>query len=227
MSASEKVAILAQLAIAKAQRETQVLVRGPKGDRGPQGLRGEAGLPGAPGPQGPRGEMGPAGRDGADGRDGVDGMSGAPGRDGRDGAPGKDGKDGVPGLVWRGRWDAKASYVKGDAVFFSGSSWIATGPSRGQYPASSKSPWDLLASAGSAGADGADGASGGAGGASFDFTQSTPSDTWVINHNLGFRPSIELLSVGGVEFQADIVHTSVNQAIVYIAIPYAGSARCV
>lgn len=227
MSVSEKVAIVAQLAIAKAQRETQVLVRGPKGDRGPQGLRGEIGPQGERGPQGLRGEMGPAGRDGVDGRDGADGVNGAPGRDGRDGKAGRDGQDGEPGLVWRGRWDAKVTYAKGDAVFFTGSSWIATGPSRGQIPSSPGTPWDLLAQSGSAGADGADGASGGAGGASFNFVQSTPSDTWVINHLLGYRPAIELFTVGGAEFQADILHTSDNQAIVYLAAPFAGSARCV
>ena len=42
----------------------------------------------------------------------------------------------------------------------------------------------------------------GLGGASqtYTHTQSTASATWTINHNLGFRPSIELFDAGGQEF---------------------------
>ena len=50
--------------------------------------------------------------------------------------------------------------------------------------------------------------------------------TWTINHNLGKRPSIVLLSVGGVEFNGTIIHTSINQAIVYLEIATAGTAQC-
>jgi hypothetical protein len=57
------------------------------------------------------------------------------------------------------------------------------------------------------------------------FTQNTPSDTWIINHNLGYKPAVELLTVGGVEFDASVTHTSINQTIVNIAMPIAGSAR--
>jgi hypothetical protein len=59
----------------------------------------------------------------------------------------------------------------------------------------------------------------------YTHTQSTPSATWTINHNLGYRPSVELLTVGGVEFDASVVHTSINQTVVEIAMPIAGSAR--
>lgn len=57
-------------------------------------------------------------------------------------------------------------------------------------------------------------------------TQTSASTTWTINHNLGFKPAIELLDAGGGEFDADIVHTSVNQAIVYCNPAAAGVARC-
>lgn len=64
------------------------------------------------------------------------------------------------------------------------------------------------------------------GGASYVHTQSSPSATWTINHNLGFRPAIELYTTGGVEFIGEILHTSLNQAIVYLASALAGTARC-
>lgn len=62
-------------------------------------------------------------------------------------------------------------------------------------------------------------------GAGFIFTQPTPSSTWTINHNLGFNPAVELLTVGGVEFEAQVTHINTNQTVVNIAIPMAGSAR--
>jgi hypothetical protein len=59
----------------------------------------------------------------------------------------------------------------------------------------------------------------------YEHVQASASDTWLINHNLGYNPAVELLTVGGNEFEADVLHTSVNQTIVYIAIPIAGKAR--
>ena len=56
-------------------------------------------------------------------------------------------------------------------------------------------------------------------------TQSTPSSQWTINHNLGFRPSVELFDSGGSEFDADILHVSNNQVMVYLTVPVSGFAR--
>lgn len=58
-------------------------------------------------------------------------------------------------------------------------------------------------------------------------TQASASATWTINHNLGRRPLVQLYTVGGVEFAAEITHTSVNQAVVTMASAIAGTARCV
>lgn len=57
------------------------------------------------------------------------------------------------------------------------------------------------------------------------FTQASPSSQWTINHNLGFRPSVELFDSGGNEFDADILHVSNNQVMVYLTAPYSGFAR--
>lgn len=58
-------------------------------------------------------------------------------------------------------------------------------------------------------------------------TQSTPAATWTINHNLGYRPLITLLTSGGVEYEAEVVHTSTNQVLVYHTSAKAGTARLV
>lgn len=63
--------------------------------------------------------------------------------------------------------------------------------------------------------------------ATYIHTQSTPSSIWTINHNLGFKPSVELLDSGGNEFDADVLHTSNNQVIVYLNTEIAGIARLV
>lgn len=60
----------------------------------------------------------------------------------------------------------------------------------------------------------------------YDHAQSSASDTWVINHNLGVRPFVALFNTGGVSIEGEVVHASSNQTIVYFATAVAGSARC-
>ena len=69
-------------------------------------------------------------------------------------------------------------------------------------------------------------ANGGAGAASYLHTQSVASATWTVNHNLGYRPAVSVLSVGGMLMLAEVQHTSVNQAVVYFDQPTSGQAAC-
>ena len=64
-------------------------------------------------------------------------------------------------------------------------------------------------------------------GESYDHVQSSPSAEWVVNHNLGVRPAVSVLSPGGVEVLASITHASTNQLRIYFAQPQTGSAHCV
>lgn len=80
---------------------------------------------------------------------------------------------------------------------------------------------------GQQGPPGAQGPAGPAGAAAYIHTQSVAATVWTINHNRGSRPSVTLFSVGGVEFEAEIVHATVNQCLVYLSTPTAGSARLV
>ena len=56
-------------------------------------------------------------------------------------------------------------------------------------------------------------------------TQSTASTSWVINHNLGFKPNVTLLSAGGMQMEADVLHVSNNQVTITFLIPVTGTAR--
>jgi len=64
-----------------------------------------------------------------------------------------------------------------------------------------------------------------AGGSSlpYEHVQPTPASTWVVNHNLGYRPVIEVLSPGGVVVGADVVHVSVNQTQINFNNPQTGT----
>lgn len=74
---------------------------------------------------------------------------------------------------------------------------------------------------------GLQGPTGAPGGSFLEFTQPTPATTWTINHNFGYRPVVELFSVGGMEMWADVTHTSVNQVVVQFNSPTAGAARLI
>jgi len=51
-------------------------------------------------------------------------------------------------------------------------------------------------------------------------------DTWIVNHNLGREPLISILNTGGEVIFATIIHTSINQFVVYHASAVAGRVRC-
>lgn len=64
-------------------------------------------------------------------------------------------------------------------------------------------------------------------GAGFLHTQASPSAEWIVNHNLGFRPSATVLSPGGLEVIASIIHVSALQLRVTFGLPQTGSVRCI
>jgi hypothetical protein len=64
-------------------------------------------------------------------------------------------------------------------------------------------------------------------GSAYVYLQVTPSTTWTINHNLGYRPSVELLDAGSQEIDGQVFHPSVNQTVVILNPATAGSARLI
>ncbi|MCE7868903.1 hypothetical protein DYH09_00850 [bacterium CPR1] len=65
----------------------------------------------------------------------------------------------------------------------------------------------------------------GTSGAGYIHTQAVAASTWIINHNLGYKPAVAVVTVGGAELLAEVLHTSINQTVIYLASAYAGSAR--
>ena len=68
--------------------------------------------------------------------------------------------------------------------------------------------------------------SGGGGGiAAYVHTQASVATTWTINHNLGYRPTVELLDSGSQEIDGAIAHPTVNQTVITLNPATAGLAR--
>lgn len=65
----------------------------------------------------------------------------------------------------------------------------------------------------------------GTAGAGYDFVQSSPSASWTINHNLGFKPSVDVYDSGSQQIQAEVSHTSINQTVILLTASTAGFAR--
>jgi hypothetical protein len=55
--------------------------------------------------------------------------------------------------------------------------------------------------------------------------QSTPLAEWIINHNLGYRPVIEVFNLLGDRVFPAVRNPSVNQSRVFSVVPFAGEAR--
>jgi hypothetical protein len=67
----------------------------------------------------------------------------------------------------------------------------------------------------------------GLGGEGYVFNQPTPSGSWTINHNLGYRPSVAVFDSGSQEIDAEVSHPSVNTVILTLNPPTAGFARLI
>ena len=82
----------------------------------------------------------------------------------------------------------------------------------------------LMGPQGPTGAQGPPGLSGPPG-VTYNHVQSVISGSWVVNHNLGFRPTISVLTAGGLEVEPGIIHLSVNSVQLDFLTPMSGSAH--
>lgn len=148
---------------------------------GPQGPTGIAGPIGPTGDIGPTGATGPTGFTGPTGAQGVVGDQGPAGAMGPTGATGPIGEQ---GLFWRNAWSSSTAYTTYDAVYYEGSSYVATQDNTNANPVATPGSWTLLAlegatgptgSTGSDGADGVDGATGPTGPDGNYFVSGTPA----------------------------------------------------
>lgn len=58
----------------------------------------------------------------------------------------------------------------------------------------------------------------------FEYSPPAAQAEWVLNHNFGRLPVVQVLSPGGFEVEAEVAHVSLNQARVYFNQPQQGTA---
>lgn len=56
--------------------------------------------------------------------------------------------------------------------------------------------------------------------------QRVAANTWIVNHNLGFKPNREVILDSGESVTPAVWHVSINQFIVYWSAPKTGFVRC-
>ena len=77
------------------------------------------------------------------------------------------------------------------------------------------------------GPQGAQGVAGPVGPASafFIYDQATAASEWTINHNLGFKPSVQAFDTGSQQIEGLVTHLSINTTAIVFVVPVAGFAR--
>lgn len=58
----------------------------------------------------------------------------------------------------------------------------------------------------------------------YHHTQNTPSNTWVINHNLDFYPNVTVADSGGSLCEGEIMYTSTDSVTVTFSGAFSGNA---
>lgn len=60
----------------------------------------------------------------------------------------------------------------------------------------------------------------------FEQNFATPSEEWVVQHNLGFTPAITTYDTAGRQVRGLVVHNNAEQAVVSFYFPVAGRVTC-
>ena len=68
------------------------------------------------------------------------------------------------------------------------------------------------------------GISTGSGSLPYIHDQSSPSNEWIINHNFGYTPVVDLLDTANRQIEAEVLHISNNQSRAYFNQPKSGKA---
>jgi hypothetical protein len=67
--------------------------------------------------------------------------------------------------------------------------------------------------------------SGGGSGTAYEFIQGSAATTWTINHNLGYKPIVDVYDTGSQQIEAAVTHPTINQTLIVLTAPAAGFAR--
>jgi hypothetical protein len=71
------------------------------------------------------------------------------------------------------------------------------------------------------------GPAGESGTVAYAHNQATAFDSWTINHNLGYKPIVQVFDTGSQLIEAEVSHLSVNIVTILLTAPTAGFARLI
>lgn len=132
-----------------------------------------------------------------------------------------------PELTWKGEWNASTTYPSESVVGYQGSSYVANDVTQGDVPTDG-SPWDLLALRGEQGPMGPEGPSGDPGPAgnavTYIWTQSLPSETWVIPHGHNRYPAVSVVDSAGTVVIGEVRYIDANTIEIAFIHPFSGRA---
>jgi len=169
---------------------------GPKGVQGATGAQGPAGT-GTQGVQGIQGLIGPGGgAQGTTGAQGATGTQGAAGTQGSTGAQGAVGSQGVQGTDGGGvTFQQLTDAIAGSAL--GSTDELAEGVTNKYFTV---------------------------GRVSYIHTQGVASNTWIINHNLGFYPNLTVQDSAGTIYEGEITYTNSDSLTVTFSSSFSGKA---
>jgi hypothetical protein len=58
----------------------------------------------------------------------------------------------------------------------------------------------------------------------FHFVQGTPASVWVVTHNLGLYPDVQVFDSSGDQVEGDVTHLSANELTVAFSAAFSGDA---
>lgn len=64
----------------------------------------------------------------------------------------------------------------------------------------------------------------GVGSGNYHHMQNAVASTWIVNHNLGYRPNVTAFNSADTQVEGDTVHVSVNQFIITFTSAFSGYA---
>jgi hypothetical protein len=100
------------------------------------------------------------------------------------------------------------------------------GPTGPEGPSGPIGPQGIQGPIGETGPSGPSGPQGPIGDLNYLHIQNAASNTWVINHNLGKYPSIEIMDSAGSVVYGEINNIDINTSIVTFASQFGGTATC-
>lgn len=59
----------------------------------------------------------------------------------------------------------------------------------------------------------------------YEHIQTVLSTSWVVNHDLGFKPNVSVFDTSGVSIEANVIYHTINQVEIQFLTPRAGTAR--